>query len=125
MTRKQAGGPGPSPTSAVKGHHGHLPSSIDGVLDVFKPGSAEVDEARYGDKLQAFYWRLKAYQQRRLLLTGLVKDGESGGENLSRERVRELSRRLVEEGGFQGEFILKVEAHAGAEKGVRIEVLGR
>jgi hypothetical protein len=92
---------------------------------VFKPDSAEVDEARYADKLQAFYWRLNAFKKRRLLLTGLVKVGETGGEELSRQRVREISRRLVEEGGFEGEFILKVDGRPGPEKGVRVETLRR
>jgi hypothetical protein len=92
---------------------------------VFKEDSAEVDEVLYTDKLQAFYWRLKGFQTRRLQLTGLVKFGETGGEDLSRQRVRELSQRLVEEGGFTGEFILKVDGKPGPRKGVLIEVLSR
>jgi len=123
MTREQAEGP-QAPVS-YSGGGGHLPASIDGVLDVFAFNSADVDEARYADKLQAFYWRLKRYQRRRLLLTGLLQRGETGGEALSRSRVREISRRLVEEGGFEGEFILKVDAQPGPRKGVRIEVLQR
>jgi hypothetical protein len=123
MTREQA--EGAQPRQFSRAGISHLPAAVDGILDVFDLNSAQVDEARYADKLQAFYWRLKGYQQRRLLLTGLVKQGETGGEALSRQRVREISRRLVEEGGFKGEFILKVTAQAGPDKGVRIEVLRR
>jgi outer membrane protein OmpA-like peptidoglycan-associated protein len=124
MTREQAEGPQPRRRSSGGGVSS-LPASIDGVLDVFAVNSAQVDEARYADKLQAFYWRLKRYQRRRLLLTGLLKVGETGGEALSRERAREISRRLVAEGGFEGEFILKVDPKPGDAKGVRIEVLQR
>jgi len=126
MTRDQAAALGPQQPS--HGHHGHrtlLPSTIDGVLDVFQMNSAVVDESRYADKLEAFYWRLKAYRNRRLLLTGLIMHGEKGGEELSRQRVRELSQRLVEEGDFEGEFILKVDGNPGDRKGVLIEVLNR
>ena len=127
MTREQAEALGGRPRRArpERAFRSTLPSAIDGVLDVFDKDSSEVDEALYTDKLQAFYWRLKAYRGRRLLLTGLVMRGETGGEDLSRQRVREISRRLVEEGGFEGEFILKVDGNEGPRKGVRIEVLSR
>ena len=128
MTRSQAealGGRRRSPGTVFYGHPTRLPSSIDGVLDVFKPDSAEVDEAAYADKLQAFYWRLTAYKNRRIQLTGLVGNSEDGGEELSRQRVREFSQRMVEEGGFEGEFILKVDGRPGKRKGVLVEVLSR
>ncbi len=102
-----------------------LPAAIDGVLDVFQFNSAQLDTEHAADRLQAFYWRLKGYQSRRILLTGLLKIGETGGEGLSRERVRVLSQRMVQEGGFQGEFILKVDPTPGPRKGVRVEVLRR
>jgi hypothetical protein len=128
MTRAEADARGPQ--LAVQPSHRQqrpstLPASVDGILDVFKPGTAEVDEAKYGDKLQAFFWRLQRYKHRRLQLTGLVKVGEAGGENLSRERAREISRRMVEEGGFDGEFILRVDGKAGPEGGVRVQALSR
>jgi flagellar hook assembly protein FlgD len=127
MTRAEAEARGPqTPSLAYRGPgRPSLRVSIDGVLDVFKPSSAEVDEAKYADKLQAFYWRLQGYKHRRLQLTGLVKLGEAGGESLSRERAREISRRMIEEGGFSGEFILRVDGKPGEEGGVRVEVLKR
>jgi flagellar hook assembly protein FlgD len=123
MTREQAEGKRASQPSRGGGHS-HLPAAINGVLDVFMPGSAVVDPAK-ADKLQAFFWRLNAFKQRRILLTGLVGKEEGGGEELSRARVREISRLMVEEGGFQGEFILKVDGKPGELKGVRVEVLRR
>ncbi|HTB35214.1 MAG TPA: hypothetical protein VK842_10145 [bacterium] len=123
MTREQAEGPQAHRPSNPGGPA--LPSAIDGVLDVFQFNSAELDTEHAADRLQAFYWRLKGYQSRRILLTGLLKTGESGGESLSRERVRVISQRMVQEGGFQGEFILKVDPTPGPRKGVRVEVLRR
>jgi hypothetical protein len=124
MTREQAEGPKARRRSVgTPGHH-RLPASIDGVLDVFLTDSAEVDPAKARD-LQAFFWRLRAFRERRILLTGLVGSHEHGGEELSRQRVRELSRLMVEEGGFDGEFILKVNGDPGALKGVKLEVLKR
>jgi hypothetical protein len=101
-----------------------LPASIGGVIDVFVPGSAELDLAK-ADKLQAFFWRLSGYRTRRIQLTGLVGEDEPGGEGLSRDRARAFSRWMVEDGGFNGEFILKVDGQRGPEKGVRVEVLRR
>lgn len=109
---------------SIPGKPRALPQRIDGVLDVFVPGSADIDPNK-ADRLQAFYWRLRAYRWHRLQLTGLVGEDEPGGEALSRARVREFSRRLVEEGAFAGEFILKVDGERGPEKGVRVEVLRR
>ena len=128
MTRDQAAARGPRPAPSARPRPSQpstLRATVAGVLDVFKPGTAVVDEAKYGDKLQAFYWRLQSYKRRRLQLTGLIKDGENGGEALSRERAREISRRMVEEGGFDGEFILRVDGKPGAEGGVRVEILSR
>jgi hypothetical protein len=123
MTREQA--EGPRKRSAASPGARHRPvASINGVLDVFLPDSAGIDPAKEKD-LQAFFWRLNAFRQRRILLTGLIGSKESGGEELSRQRVRELSRLMVEEGGFEGEFILKVNGERGALKGVKIEVLRR
>jgi hypothetical protein len=123
MTREQAEGPQAHRPSNPGGPA--LPAAIDGILDVFQFNSAELDTEHAADRLQAFYWRLKGYQSRRILLTGLLKTGETGGESLSRERVRVLSQRMVQEGGFQGEFILKVDPTPGPRKGVRVEVLRR
>jgi hypothetical protein len=127
MTRAEAAARGPQMPTLAYRRPGRpsLRVSVAGVLDVFKPNSAEVDQAKHGDELQAFYWRLQSYKLRRLQLTGLVKHGESGGEELSRERAREISRRMVEEGDFEGEFILKVDGNPGVQGGVRVEVLSR
>lgn len=127
MTRAQADARGPArPSSPRKpSRPSTLRATVAGVIDVFKPNSAEVDEAKYGDALQAFYWRLQGYKRRRLQLTGLIKVGETGGEALSRDRAREISRRMIEEGGFEGEFILRVDGKPGEKGGVRVEVLSR
>jgi hypothetical protein len=124
MTRDQAEGTQPAPRRTGVGGRPRLPSAIDGVLDVFLHDSAELDPAR-ADKLQAFFWRLGGFKARRILLTGLVGPDEGGSEGLSRQRVRTLSQLMVEEGGFEGEFILKVEGRPGPQKGVRVEVLRR
>lgn len=124
MTREQAEGPRPRRPVSGGPSRPRLPSTIDGVLDVFLPDSDALDPAQ-ADKLQAFFWRLGGFKTRRILLTGLVGEAERGGEALSRQRVRVLSRLMVEEGGFAGEFILKVDGDPGPVKGVRIEVLRR
>jgi hypothetical protein len=125
MTREQAEGPKPHrPESGGPATRRRPPSTVDGVLDVFLPDSDAVDPAKEKE-LQAFFWRLSAFRQRRILLTGLVGAQEHGGEELSRQRVRELSRLMVEEGSFEGEFILKVQGVPGAQKGVKVEVLRR
>ena len=127
MTRAQAEARGPVRPQARRqpSRPSTLRATVAGLLDVFKPNSSEVDEAKYGDSLQAFYWRLQGYKHRRLQLTGLIKTGESGGEALSRDRAREISRRMIEEGGFEGEFILRVDGRPGEKGGVRVEVLSR
>lgn len=124
MTREQAEGARPRQPRRGQGTRTRLPAAIDGVLDVFLESSDEIDPAK-ADRLQAFFWRLGSFRQRRIQLTGLLGPGESGSEELSRQRVRAISRMMVEEGGFQGEFILKVDGRVGPQKGVRIEVLRR
>jgi hypothetical protein len=96
-------------------------ASIPLVLDLFA-WESPYEAPGFEGKLEAAWQRYRGLGFKRLRLTGLLQQGESGGEDLSRGRAMRMSA-LLSGKGFKGEFVIWVDGKAGKAKGVRIEVL--
>jgi hypothetical protein len=92
------------------------------IADIFEVDSGK-ESIRLKAALKAALDRYRGLGFKRLRLTGLVREDETGGEALSRQRVTRMSELLSTKAGYKGEFILWVSGETGKRKGVRIEVV--
>jgi flagellar hook assembly protein FlgD len=106
-----------SPETLRRIHEAHIPQ----VVDVFGPQSA-TEVPKLVSRLDLAYQRYRGLGFKQIRLTGLVQEGEAGGEALSRARAVRMSELLVQR-GFKGEFVIWVKGEPGKEKGVRIEAI--